>query len=171
MNTCLLSLLVSNHFGVLTRVTGLFSRRGYNIASLSVGETSDPEFSRITIETRADGTDVEQIIKQLQKLEDVKEVMRLPGAETIAREMLLIKLKRTKQEHAEILQRLTPFEVRSRYETDDRWILEFTGPTADCDSLIETLGSAIWELCRTGVTAMSASQELCTTPQRKGRLT
>jgi acetolactate synthase-1/3 small subunit len=87
-----ISLLVANHFGVLTRVTNLFGRRCLNIRSLTVGETDNPEISRITIVTEGDGESLEQIRKQLLKMEDVRTVGILPETALIGRELLLIKV-------------------------------------------------------------------------------
>jgi acetolactate synthase-1/3 small subunit len=152
----LLSLIVNNHFGVLTRVTGLFSRRGYNIASLSVGETNDPKLSRITIQTCTDSAAVSQIIKQLEKLEDVKSVALLPGAETIARELLIVKLVVSAPRRETLSETLSGFNFRIPHEDENRLVIEFTGSPAECEKLIKTIEPyTILELCRTGVTAMS----------------
>ena len=98
----ILGVLVANRFGVLTRISGLFSRRGYNIDSLNVGETEDPRFSRMTIIVSGDDYIKSQIVKQLAKLHDVKKVELLPSEETVLRELLLIKLRLTKENRAEI---------------------------------------------------------------------
>ena len=161
MNTWLLALLVNNHFGVLMRVTGLFSRRGYNIASLSVGETNDPDISRITIQTHTDGAAIHQIIKQLEKLEDVKSVALLPGAETVARELLIIKLVVPAARRGALAEALSGFDCKMPYEDENKIILEFTGSTARCGELIGELDSyTVLELCRTGVTAMSTVHQI-----------
>ena len=161
MNKWLISLLVSNHFGVLTRVTGLFSRRGYNIVSLSVGETHDPAFSRITIQTLADGAGVSQIMKQLGKLEDVKNVMLLPGAETVARELILVKLVVPYPRRAALREALASFPYNTPYEDESRLLLSMTGTEAECQALLGILSDyTIIELCRTGITAMSTTTRL-----------
>jgi acetolactate synthase-1/3 small subunit len=137
-------------------VTGLFSRRGYNIASLSVGETNDPELSRITIQTCTGGAAVNQIMKQLEKLEDVKSVALLPYAETIARELLIIKLVVPAPRRDALMKALSDFNCKTPYEDENRLILEFTGSPEECKTLIKLLETyTILELCRTGVTAMS----------------
>ncbi|MEE1467378.1 MAG: acetolactate synthase small subunit, partial [Clostridium sp.] len=92
MNRAVLSLLVSNHFGVLTRVTNLFSQRGFNIASLAVGETENENYSRITITTSGDAASVNQIKLQLDKLEDVKIVQEIPDEQLFIREVMLVKV-------------------------------------------------------------------------------
>ncbi|MDR1693173.1 MAG: acetolactate synthase small subunit [Oscillospiraceae bacterium] len=161
MDTFIIALLVNNHFGVLTRVTGLFSRRGYNIATLSVGETADPETSRITIETRTDGPAARQIVRQLEKLEDVKTVALLPGGETVARELLLCKLVVTPARHDALLEAVKEFDCRVPYDVEGRVILEFAGSPAECEAFLERLsGHTILELCRTGTTAITTVLEL-----------
>ncbi len=161
MDSFLIALLVNNHFGVLTRVTGLFSRRGYNIASLSVGETETPEYSRITIETRTDSMAVRQIVRQLEKLEDVKAVSLLPGAETVARELLIVKLVIPPVKHAALLEALKGFDCRIPYDVEGRLVLEFSGSPPQCEDFLKSLSEyTILELCRTGATAVSIIGEL-----------
>ena len=94
MNRAVLSILVSNHFGVLTRVTNLFSQRGFNIDSLAVGETENENYSRITITTSGDAASVNQIKLQLDKLEDVKIVQEIPDEQLFIREVMLVKVAR-----------------------------------------------------------------------------
>lgn len=161
MNTWLISLLVNNHFGVLTRVTGLFSRRGYNIVSLSVGETNRRELSRITIQTQADGAAIHQIIKQLEKLEDVKSVSLLPRAETVARELLIVKLVVTAARRQALQIAIETFNYQMPYEDERKLVLQFTGSTGECEAFLEILQDyTILELCRTGITALSTTDQL-----------
>ena len=98
MNKKVLSVLVDNTSGVLNRVAGLFSRRGYNIDSLTVGETTDPKVSRMTVTVTGDDDVLEQIEKQLSKLIDVKEVVELPAEASVCRELVLIKVLCTREE-------------------------------------------------------------------------
>ena len=161
MNAWLISLLVNNHFGVLTRVTGLFSRRGYNIASLSVGETNQQGLSRITIETNTDAAGVNRLMKQLQKLEDVKKVKLLPRAETVALELLLVKLVASQSRREEIEGGLSAFAYRIPYADEGMMMIEFTGSPEQCAAFLETLKPyTVLELCRTGVTALSTADAL-----------
>lgn len=156
MNTWLIAVLVNNHFGVLTRVTSLFSRRGYNIAGLSVGETHDSALSRITVQTQADGAVIHQIMKQLQKLEDVKSVLLLPGAETISRELLLVKLVAPLSRREALYEAIAPYSYGVAYEDEGKLVLEMTGAPEVCEGFLATLsGYTILELCRTGITAVS----------------
>jgi acetolactate synthase-1/3 small subunit len=160
-NAWLISLLVNNHFGVLTRVTALFGRRGYNIASLSVGETHDPGFSRITIETRTDGAGVRQVMKQLAKLEDVKTVTLLPRAETIELELMLVKLVASPARREAIMAALDGFDAGTPYVDEGKIILSLTDTPERCGAFLEALRPfTISELCRTGITALSTASEV-----------
>jgi acetolactate synthase-1/3 small subunit len=160
-NAWLISLLVNNHFGVLTRVTALFGRRGYNIASLSVGETHNPGLSRITIETRTDGAGVRQVMKQLAKLEDVKTVTLLPRAETVEMELMLVKLIASPSRREAIMDATADFNVGAPYVDEGKIILSLTDTPARCEAFLKTLRPfTISELCRTGVTALSTASEV-----------
>jgi acetolactate synthase-1/3 small subunit len=157
MNDCILSVLVSNYFGVLTRVTSLFGRRGFNIKALTVGETEDPEFSRITIVTEADEQMVSQITKQLGKLEDVKHVAVLSHGPLVGREMLLIKLH--SDPYDALMQAVTRgarlLSIGSGYV-----IFEYTGNSAQIDEFIREMREFnIIELCRTGLTALQDEKD------------
>ena len=102
-NKHILSVLVENQAGVLSKISGLFTRRGYNIDSLSVGETEDPEISRMTITLHGDRQTVEQIVKQLNKLIDVIKVIELEKGDSVCRELLLIKVKASLQTRSDII--------------------------------------------------------------------
>ena len=97
MSKVVLSILVNNTSGVLSRVAGLFSRRGYNIDSLTVGETENPAFSRMTVSVTGDDLVLEQIEKQVNKLEDVKSVKQLTGEASVCRELILVKVEADKE--------------------------------------------------------------------------
>ena len=103
MKKMVLSLLVDNTSGVLSRVAGLFSRRGYNIDSLSVGVTEDPQFSRMTVAVSGDDRILNQIEKQLLKLEDVKSITQLRDGESVCRELLLAKIKVISEQRLQII--------------------------------------------------------------------
>lgn len=107
-----ISVLVENHFGVLAHVAGLFSARGFNIDSLAVGETEDPTVSRMTIVAHGDDRVIEQIMKQLNKLIDVIKVQDLSAEETIARELVLIKVHATAANRSDILQVVNTFRAK-----------------------------------------------------------
>ena len=161
MNQWLISLLVNNHFGVLTRITALFGRRGYNIISLSVGETHDPALSRITIQTQADGAAVRQMLRQLQKLEDVEKAILLPVSESIIREQLLVKLTVPQARRDALWKVLENFSVELTYQDETQLILSYTGSPDNCGAFLQALEPfTLKELCRTGVTAVSTLSTL-----------
>ena len=103
MRTKVLSLLVDNTSGVLSRVSGMFSRRGYNIDSLTVGVTQDPKYSRMTVVVTGDDKILSQIKNQLNKLEDVVQITELKDGESVCRELVLIKVKASPEERQQII--------------------------------------------------------------------
>ena len=125
MEKYVFSILVSNRFGVLTRVSSMFTRRGFNIDTLTVGETESPEFSRITISMRGDEYSKTQIIKQLSKLHDVKQVQIMERDETVTRELLLIKIKNDSGTRQDILAAVDVF----RSKIVDYSCLLYTSPS------------------------------------------
>lgn len=146
----ILSVLVSNHFGVLNRVTNLFSRRGYNVKELTVGETLDPKFSRITVITEGDEEIMDQIHKQIVKLFDVKKAQILPNNNTIDRELLLIKLKANEQAVLKIEK-----AGGKILEKDDCIIAELTGSSSEINKFLKDIQKYdVIEISRTGVTAL-----------------
>lgn len=152
----ILSILVNNEAGVLTRISGLFARRAFNIDSLSVGETDQHNFSRITITASGDEYIREQIVKQLEKLQDVGIVQLMDNATTVRRELLLIKLNLPHRERAGIMEAVHIFRAKVVDLCSDSITLEITGETAKCNAFVEYLRPfGIAELCRTGLTAIS----------------
>ncbi|RPF49051.1 acetolactate synthase small subunit [Hydrogenoanaerobacterium saccharovorans] len=157
MEQGILSLLVSNHFGVLTKVTGLFSRRGFNIKALSVGETENKEFSRITILTEGNSAQLEQIYKQVSKLEEVKAVKILPNNRLMERELMLVKVA-TQSKNADLQRLCAEYSAKITSVSQDCTIIEASGSMFKIDRLIEQIKPlGILELSRTGITAL----ELC----------
>ena len=151
-----LAILVANESGVLTRVSGLFGRRGYNIDSLSVGETEDPALSRITVVSRGDKPTQDQIIKQLQKLVDVKSVTLLDWNNTVFRELMLVKVNAEMATRAQIHQIAEVFRAKVVDLSTSAMTLEITGENPKLDSFVSNLVPyGILELCRTGMTALS----------------
>jgi acetolactate synthase-1/3 small subunit len=151
----ILSMLVKNEAGVLTRISGLFARRGFNIDSLSVGETQDHLTSRITIVATGDAYIREQIVRQLEKLYDVKVVELMDTEKTVARELLLVKVTAAKDTRSQVLEAVTVFRAKVIDLTPGTMTMELTGEKTKLDAFIaflEPLG--IIELCRTGVTAI-----------------
>jgi acetolactate synthase-1/3 small subunit len=152
----ILSMLVSNQFGVLTRVTNLFSRRGFNIKELTVGETDNPAISRITVLTEGGDEILEQIQKQLAKLEDVKVVTAIPADASVSRELLLIKISLLAGRLAAVRPILDQAGANILHSDEESLVAEITGETEEIDSFIQQMKPyGILELCRTGVTALT----------------
>lgn len=152
-----ISVLVENRPGVLARVAGLFARRGYNIDSLAVSATDQPDISRMTLVTMGDDRHLEQIIKQLNKLIEVITVLDHTGDDLIEREIALIKIKATLKNRGEIMQLATVFhaEVASISPREETMILELTGDADKVDAFLETLAKFnILEMVRTGSVAL-----------------
>ncbi len=161
MEKFILGVLVNNQFGVLTRVSSLFSRRGFNIDSLSVGVTENPICSRMTIVACGDEHDKEQIVKQLEKLQDVIKVEILTEEKSVAREILLIKLKVNKEERVELMQTLGIFTARVLDFDTETVVIEVTGSGAKLDAFVKYMHEfEIMEMCRTGLTAMARGENL-----------
>ena len=155
MNRHILSVLVENQSGVLSRVSGLFSRRGYNIDSLSVGETEDSGVSRMTLVVRGDGQILEQIRKQLKKLIDVIKVVELDPSRSVFRELALIKVKTDMTARASVIQLVDIFRANIVDVAADSLTVEMTGDEAKIQAFIALMNSyGIAEIARTGLTAL-----------------
>jgi acetolactate synthase I/III small subunit len=151
-----IAVLVENKFGVLSRVAGLFSARGYNIESLSVGETLDPSVSRMTLVVRGDAFVVEQVIKQLHKLIDVIKVTDLSEENHVEREMLLLKVNAEPASRAEILRVGDIFRAKVVDVTPNTYTLEVTGEESKIEAIIDLLRPfGIQEVVRTGKVAIA----------------
>lgn len=161
MSRHVLSVLVSNQSGVLSRVAGLFSRRGYNIDSLSVGETENPDISRMTIVARGDDLVLDQITKQLEKLHDVLYVKELNPSKAVFRELMLIKVNATSENRASIIGIVDIFRANIIDVASESLVIEITGDQAKLDAfigLIEPYG--IKEFTRTGLTALQRGNKV-----------
>ncbi|MCL2142606.1 MAG: acetolactate synthase small subunit [Methanimicrococcus sp.] len=146
-----LSVLVENHYGVLTRVAALFARRGYNIESLAVGPTEDPEVSRMTIVICGSDSIIEQVIKQLYKLIEVIKVTNLSKEEHVERELALIKVAAGKETRTEILHIVEIFRAKVVDVGSGTMIIELAGAGDKIDALEKLLRPfGIKELARTG---------------------
>ena len=154
-NKFVLGVLVTNQYGVLMRVTSLFARRGFNIDSLTVGETEDRAYSRITITATGDDATKEQIIKQLRKLHDVIKIDLMAPESTVIRELMLIKLRATGQTRGEIIDAVNVFRCKVVDFTPDELCIEMTGQSSKIDAFIDFVAPyGIIEMCRTGVVAL-----------------
>lgn len=151
-----ISLLVENKFGVLSRISGLFSGRGYNIESLSVGETIDPQVSIMTIVTSGDDQIIEQITKQLNKLIDVIKVMDMTEYDHVEREMVLIKIEPKLQDRAEVLRLTEIFRGRVIDSSKTTYTVEITGDEKKIAAFVELMKPVgIKEFVRTGKIAIA----------------
>ena len=151
-----LSLLVDNTAGVLSRIAGLFTRRGYNIDSITAGTTADPRFTRITIVTSGDHDIIEQIEKQLRKLEDVRDIKRLREGKSVYREPMMIKVRANSQQRESITAVVNIFRASIVDVGKDSLTIMLTGDQSKLDALIGLLDDyEILELARTGVTGLS----------------
>ena len=152
---CVLSILVDNKPGVLSRVVGLFGGRGYNIESLSVAETTDPDTSRITLVTLGDEQVLEQIKKQLNKLINIVKVQTLSGEDFVEREMALIKVSAKAQHRAEILRIVDIFRCKVVDAGLEHYTLEVTGSRDKLDAIVSLLKPVgIKEIAKTGTIAL-----------------
>ena len=151
-----ISVLMNNRFGVLSRVSGLFSSRGFNIESLNVAETSDPEVSRMTIVTRGDNVKIEQITKQLNKLVDVIKVVDLTEEKFIDRELLLVKMNAEVRVKEEILRIVDLFRAKVVDVSPSTYTIEITGDEGKITGFLDLLAPlGIKEVVRSGRIAVS----------------
>lgn len=151
-----IAIYVENKFGVLTRVTSMFTRRGFNIDALTVGVTESPEYSRITLSMSGDGYARAQMLNQLRKLQNVKKVQILDDKDSVERELLLIKVKNTPEEHQLIMSSVEIFGAEIIDFSVDSLSIEVTGDSAKIDAFIEMIRPiGIIEICRSGVIALS----------------
>ena len=149
------SLLVDNNPGVLSRVSGLFSRRGYSIDSITAGVTADPRFTRITIVSSGDELILSQIEKQVRKLEDVIEIKVLDPEDSVYRELIMVKVRANKTERTEIISVADIFRAKIVDVEKDSLMVELTGNGSKVDAFLELLeGYEILELARTGITGL-----------------
>ena len=150
-----LSILVDNESGVLTRVSGLISRRGFNIDSLAVGETEQSGVSRITIIVICDARALDQIVFQLKKLVCVRQIEILAPSEAVCRELLLVKVRTCSDTRSDIVQIANIFRARVIDMSPGSITLEITGESDKTSALIELLAEyGVMEICRTGAVAI-----------------
>ena len=160
MKKKVLSILVDNTSGVLSRVSGLFSRRGYNIDSLTVGETENPEFSRMTVVVRGDDHILDQIEKQVAKLEDVRCVKELKSGHAVCRELILITVAVKAEDRPEVVAIADIFRAKIVDVGVDTMMIELTGNQAKLNAFVKLLdGYEIKEMVRTGIAGLSRGAE------------
>lgn len=150
------SLLVDNNPGVLSRISGLFSRRGYSIDSITAGTTADPRFTRITVVASGDELILEQIEKQVRKLVDVREIKLLQENESVCRELIMVKVSANASQRAEIISIADIFRAKIVDVEKNSLIIELTGSQSKLDGFLNLMdGFEILEIARTGITALA----------------
>ena len=155
-----LSILVENTPGLTSRISGLFSRRGYNIDSFSAGVTADPRYTRVTIVTHGDDNILEQIEKQVSKLTEVVDLKVLEHGSSVKRELMLVKISARNSDRQDVLTIVEIFHGKVVDVTHDSMILELTGNKDKLEEFLDMLGDYdILELARTGVTGLTRGSE------------
>lgn len=156
MEKLVLSLLVENNPGVTSRISGLFSRRGFNIDSFSSGVTADPKYERVTIVASGDEQVLEQIEKQLNKLEDVLDIKKLQPGLSVTRELILVKIRAKDTERQAVMNVTEIYRGKIVDVTRDSMVIELTGQQEKLDAFLNLLdGYEILELARTGITGLT----------------
>ena len=156
----ILSILIENESGALSRVAGLFSARGYNIESLAVAVTEDPSLSRITLVTRGNENIIDQITKQLNKLIDVVKLVDFAESEHIERELMMVKIKTNENSRAEIRSLAEIFRGKILDVTATSYVIEITGPSEKLDAFVAAVDPAmIIEVVRSGPTGISRGEK------------
>ena len=150
------SMLVENTSNALSHISGLFSRRGYNIDSISAGVTADPRFTRVTVVSSGEEQILEQIEKQLAKLEDVVDIKQLKDGESVCRELVLVTIRAKDTDRQAILSTANIFRANIVDVTHDSVVIELTGGQGKLDAFLELVkGYEILELARTGITGLT----------------
>jgi acetolactate synthase I/III small subunit len=156
MTQHVLSLLVEDKPGILTRVAALFARRGYNIQSLAVGTTEVDGVSRMTVVVSLDGQPLEQVTKQLNKLVNVLKIVELENDNAVARDHMLVKVRTDANTRSQVLEAVTLFRARVIDVVSDSVVIEVTGDSAKCQAFIKVLEPfGIKELVQSGAIAIS----------------
>lgn len=149
------SLLVDNNPGVLSRIAGLFSRRGYSIDSITAGMTADPRFTRLTVVATGDELILEQIENQLRKLVDVREIKMLKDGESVCRELVMVKVRANAQQRSDIISVVDVFRAKIVDVEKESVMIELTGNQSKVEAFLNLLdGYEILELARTGITGL-----------------
>lgn len=156
----IISILIENEAGALSRVAGLFSARGYNIESLTVAVTEDPSLSRMTLVTRGSEDVIEQITKQLNKLIDVVKLIDLAESVHIERELMMVKIRTTGQSREEIRSMADIFRGKILDVTPTSYVVEMTGPSSKLDAFIADIApDSLIEVVRSGATGISRGEQ------------
>ena len=160
MKKRVLQLLADNTSGVLSRISGLFSRRGYNIESITAGVTADPRYTRITIVTSGDNDILDQIEKQVSKLIDVRDIRELKPEDSVYRELIMVKVKATPEQRPGVIALTDVFRAKVVDITADSMIIELTGNQPKIEAFLNLLSDyEILELARTGIAGLARGAE------------
>ncbi len=155
------SLLVDNNPGVLSRIAGLFSRRGYSIDSITAGMTADPRFTRITVVASGDELILSQIEKQVRKLEDVIEIKVLKDGESVYRELIMVKVRASAAQRPEVISIADIFRAKIVDVEKESMMIELTGNQSKLEAFLNLLdGYEILELARTGITGLRVGSRM-----------
>ena len=150
------SLLVDNNPGVLSRIAGLFSRRGYNVDSITAGTTADPRFTRITIVTSGDELILSHLERQVRKLEDIIEIKELKPEESVNRELIMVKIREDASQRSEVISLADIFRAKGVDVEKECLMVELTGNQSKLEAFLNLLdGYEILELARTGITGLA----------------
>lgn len=159
MKKTYLSILVDNHEGVLTRLSSLFTQRGFNIDSLTVSATNDPTLSRVTIATTGGEEEIAQIINQTKKLYEYEGIFEIDPNDSLIRELLLVKVASDSKNRSSLLELATIYKAKIIDISVGSIVFELTGKPAKLDSYIQNLEEyTILEMCRTGATALQRGE-------------
>ena len=157
----IISVVIENETGALSRVSGLFSQRGFNIESLTVAQTNDPSLSRMTIVSSGNDRVLEQIVKQLNKLIEVVKVSDLTSRDHIERDLMLVKICPTNKDNFDLKQLVDVFSCKIVDVTDKTYTIELSGKTKKLNAFLDAFDPAsILEVSRTGVTGISRGKKL-----------
>ena len=171
MRSQVFSLLVDNNPGVLSRIAGLFSRRGYSIDSITAGATTDTRFTRITVVASGDELILSQIEKQVRKLEDVVDIKVLKDGESVYRELIMVKLRANASQRGEIISVADIFRAKIVDVEEDSLIIELTGTQSKLEAFLNLLrGYEILELARTGITGLQRRTKDVTVIDQEGNI-
>lgn len=155
MDRHILSVFVRNQYGVLARISSMFRRRGFNIDTLTVGATEDPDYSRMTVTFEGDDTVKNQIVRQLGKMPDVVSISELHNGDSVSRELVLIKVRNDKETRQDIMSVIDIFRAKVVDYGTDAMTIEITGESSKIDAFVELVKEfGIIEICRTGMVAL-----------------
>lgn len=160
MGRHILSVFVRNQYGVLARISSMFRRRGFNIDTLTVGETENPDYSRMTVTFVGDTAIKNQIIRQLDKMPDVVRITELLKSESVSRELVLIKIRNSKDTRQDIMSVVDIFRAKIVDYGTDAMTIEITGETSKIDAFVELVKEfGIIEMCRTGIVSLQRGSD------------